>query len=492
MKRMRAFGEGFPPQSVGIVGVSRNEETRVPGYSGLKLFRNLRTSGYTGRLYPINPKADEIDGARTYPDVLSVPERLDLVVITVPAAAVPKVLQDCMTAEVRNVHICTSGFAETGTQQGEELNRAIKEIITRGNLNVIGPNCMGFHVPSAKFRMFEELEIAPGPVAFVSQSGGHARTFLLHGPDAGIGFSKVFSYGNALGMDATDFLEYLADDPETRLICMYLEGIRDGRRLVDLVKRINPEKPVILWKAGLTEPGARASASHTGSLKGEEKIWKSFCKQTGAVRVDTLDEMLDVTMSFVQLQEISRTRAAVLGIGGGATVANGDTCGREGIETPLLSEATLKNLSEYVLLVNQGMANPLDIPAAVADPGALGRTLGLVTADPKTDLIIVCVAAEFLAGGWGDAMSGFKKCLGDFVSGKSEGKPVVVAIEDEGYLCDTERCARELREAGITVFPSLARACRALRRFAGYHSFRYRRGYSGTNTSCPKRNRGTS
>ena len=115
-----------------------------------------------------------------------------------------------------------------------------------------------------------------------------------------------------------------------------------------------------------------------------------------------------------------------------------------------------------------------------------------MTADPKTDLIIVCVAAEFLAGGWGDAMSGFKKCLGDFVSGKSEGKPVVVAIEDEGYLCDTERCARALREAGITVFPSLARACRALRRFAGYHSFRYRRGYSGTNTSCPKRNRGTS
>ena len=181
-------------------------------------------------------------------------------------------------------------------------------------------------------------------------------------------------------------------------------------------------------------------------------------------------------MSFLRLEPISSARAAVLGIGGGATVANGDTCGREGIETPTLSEATLQGMSEYILLVNQGLANPLDIPAALADPNALSRTLELVTEDPEIDLVIVCVAAEFLAGAWGDAMSGFKKCLSEFVQGHPGGKPVVVAIEDEGYFCDAERCARELREAGITVFPSLARACRALRRFAGYHGFKTRRG----------------
>jgi acyl-CoA synthetase (NDP forming) len=334
---------------------------------------------------------------------------------------------------------------------------------------------MGFHIPSANFRMFEELELAPGPVAFVSQSGGHARSFLLHGPDVGIGFSKAFSYGNALAVDATDFLDYLADDPETGIICMYLEGIRDGRHLVDLVKRVNPEKPVIVWKAGLTESGARASASHTGSLKGDEQIWNAFFQQTGAVRVNTIDEMLDTTMSFVRLEPISSARAAVLGIGGGATVSNGDICGREGIETPTLSEATMKAMAEYVVLVNQGMANPLDIPAAVADPRALSRTLELVTADPNTDLILVCVAAEFLAGAWGDAMHGFKKCLREFMQVNAGGKPIVVAIEAEGYFCDTERCARELREAGITVYPSLARACRALRRFADYHAFQRRR-----------------
>jgi acyl-CoA synthetase (NDP forming) len=476
MTRIPVFGEGFPPESIGIVGVSRKEETRAPGYSGLKLFRSLRTSGYTGRLYPINPKTPEIDGAKTYPDVMSVPESLDLVVIAVPAAVVPKVLEDCITARARNIQICTSGFGENGTEEGKLLDDALKEIIQRGNLRVLGPNCMGFHIPSAKIRMFEELELAPGPVAFITQSGGHARAFLLHGPDVGIGFSKVFSYGNALTMDAVDFLDYLADDPETGIICMYLEGIKDGKRLVDLVTRVNPVKPVIVWKAGLTEPGARASASHTGSLKGDEQVWNAFYKQTGAVRVDTLDEMLDATMSFISLQPIARARAAVLGIGGGATVANGDTCGREGIETPPLSEATKRGMSEYVILVNQGMANPMDIPAAVADPNALSRTLELVTADPETDLAIVCVAAEFLAGAWGNPMPAFMNALKDFIQGHPGGKPIVVAIEDEGYLCDAEQSARKLREAGITVFPSLARACRALRRFAGYHDFKTRRG----------------
>jgi len=476
MTRNRAFGEGFPPKSVGIVGVSRKEETRAPGYSGLKLFRSLKTSGYGGSLYPINPKTREIDGASTYPDVVSVPERLDLVVITVPAAVVPAVLEDCVAAKVRNVQICTSGFGETGTEEGKLLDNRLREIIQTGNFRLLGPNCMGFHIPSAGFRMFEELELAPGPVAFISQSGGQARSFLLHGPESGIGFSKAFSYGNALAIDAPDFLDYLAEDPETGIICMYLEGIKDGRRLVDLVKRVNPEKPVIAWKAGLTEPGAKASASHTGSLKGDEQIWNAFFKQTGAVRVDTLDELLDATMSFVCLEPIDRARAAVLGIGGGATVANGDTCGREGIETPTLSEATLKGMSEYILLVNQGIANPLDIPAALSDPNALSRTLELATEDPEIDLVILCVAAEFLAGAWGESMPGFKKCLSEFVQGYEGGKPIVVAIEDEGYFCDAERCTRELRDAGITVFPSLARACRALRRFAGYHSFKARRG----------------
>ncbi len=283
MTRIRAFGEGFPPQSVGIVGVSRKEETRAPGYSGLKLFRSLKTSGYAGSLYPINPNTREMDGQNTDPDVVPFPNGWTWSLICSPGRRGTQGTGGLCYGKGPERSDCTSGFGETGTEKGRLLDNTIREIIQRGDFRVLGPNCMGFHIPSARFRMFEELELAPGPVAFISQSGGQARAFLLHGPESGIGFSKAFSYGNALAIDAPDFLDYLANDPETGFICMYLEGIKDGRRLVDLVERVNLEKPVITWKAGLTEPGAKASASHTGSLKGDEQIWNAFFKQTGAI-----------------------------------------------------------------------------------------------------------------------------------------------------------------------------------------------------------------
>ena len=469
MEKRQAFGEGFPPKSIGIVGVSRSEGASAPGYSGLQLFRNLRDAGFQGRVYPINPKADKIDGASVYPDVASVPEPLDLVAVAVPAAAVPAVLEDCRAAKARNVLIYTSGFSETGTEEGRALDLRMRRIVSAGNLRVIGPNCMGFHVPSVRLRMFQEVEMVQGPVAFVSQSGGHARTFLIHGPELGIGFSKVISFGNALTLESVDFLEYLAGDPETEVICMYIEGVRDGRRLAELVKQVNVRKPVILWKAGLTESGARASASHTGSMTGERRIWDAFFQQTGAIRVHSLDEMADAVTGLLRLGSIRRPRAAVLGIGGGATVANGDVCAREGVVTPPLSPETLAGLSAFIPLVNQGMANPMDVPMAIALADKLERALDLVGADPGIDALVLCLAAEYFSGRWGVRLPEFKACLRRHVQGHPDGKPIAVAIIDEGYLCHAERSARELREAGITVFLSLSRACRAIRRCADYH-----------------------
>jgi acyl-CoA synthetase (NDP forming) len=279
------FGEAFPPQAVAIVGVSRSETMHHPGYTGARLFRMLTESGFRGRLYPVNPKAGDINGVKAYPGVTSIPEPLDLVTITVPAASVVQVLEDCVAAGARNVQICTSGFGETGEAEGKAIEARIREIALSEGIRVIGPNCMGFHVPSIRMKMFEEVDLVEGPVAFVTQSGGHGREYLLQGPKLGLGFSKVISYGNALVMDAPDFLEYLAADPETQIICMYLEGIRDGGKLTRIVRQVNPVKPVIIWKAGLTESGARAAMSHTGSLAGDGQIWEAFFEQTGAVRV---------------------------------------------------------------------------------------------------------------------------------------------------------------------------------------------------------------
>jgi acyl-CoA synthetase (NDP forming) len=465
------FGEGFPPKTVAIVGVSRNDDSKHPGYTGAGILRILRQAGFQGPIYPVNPKASEIEGVKVYPSVLSVPEPLDLVIITVPPVAVPQVVRDCVSARALNVQICTSGFGETGQVEGKELEDEIREIALKGNLRVIGPNCMGFQIPSINMQMHADTPPVQGPVAFVSQSGGHARIFLLRGAQLGIGFSKVISHGNALLLDAPDFLEYLAKDPETQIICLYLEGIKNGRRLMELVRRINPAKPVIVWKGGLTSAGARAAASHTGSLAGDKQIWEAFFKQTGAIAVNSIEEMAEVTMTFLRLKPSPGKRAAVLAVGGGSSVAAGDICAEEGIVLPSLSEHTRAGLLEFISLVNQGVANPIDVPSVVVDISPLQRAYELLASDPQIDMVMLHLGAEFVAGPAANVLTELHKRISSSANPMSQPKPVIVAVSEEGRVHDTEKYAQQLREAGITAFNSLRRACRAVNRFADYHRF---------------------
>jgi len=471
------FGEGFPPKTVAIVGVSRTEQMRHPGYTGSRLFRILREAGFKGSVYPVNPKADMIDGVKAYPSVTAIPERLDLVTIGVPSTEVPQVLEDCVAAGALNVQILTSGFGETGEVQGSELERAIRDIALRTGLRVIGPNCMGFQIPSVKMKMFEEVELIRGPVAFVSQSGGHARIFLMQGPHFGIGFSKVISYGNALVLDAIDFLEYLSTDRETGIICMYLEGIRKGGgELMKLVKQINARKPVIIWKGGLTSPGARAASSHTGSLAGNKQIWDAFFKQTGVIKVNSIDEMADVTMTLLHVKPSSGRRVVVIGAGGGDSVSTGDICVNEGLEMPPISTKTMTELLKFVSLVNQGVSNPLDVPSVFGDLSTLRRTFETLAADPLIDIIILHVGAEYFPDIWGSRMDEFSECISS-ASRKDQGaKPIILAVTNESGRSAPEKYVRELVKKGIPAYTSLERACRALNRFASYNEFQAAKG----------------
>ena len=471
MERDWNFGEGFPPRNVAIAGVSRSEGTSAPGYTGLGLLRILLEAGFQGSLYPVNPYASVIEGLQVYPNVTAIPARLDLVIITVPPAVVPQVVRDCVKAKALNVHICTSGFGETGREEGKRLEAEIKQIALEGNLRVIGPNCMGFQIPSVRMQMHADTPPIPGPVAFVSQSGGHARIFLLRGPELGFGFSKVISYGNALLMDATDFLEYLGNDPETRIICLYLEGVKDGRRFMELVKRINPVKPVVIWKGGLTNSGARAAMSHTASLAGDRKIWDAFFKQTGAIEVGSIDEMAEVTMTLLRLKPSPGKRAAVLAAGGGSSVATGDICAQEGIELPALSQQTKAGLLEFISLVNQGVANPIDVPNVVVDSPSLVRAYELLAADPMIDMVILHLGAEFFLGPTLNAMAEVQKYVSNSAEHNPGIKPFMIALSSEGQVHDAEKYAQQLREIGVPAYSSLREACRALNRFANYYKF---------------------
>jgi len=472
VRRDSKFGDNFPPKVLAIVGVSRREHMTVPGYTASRLFRILREAGFKGRIYPVNPKADVIDGVKAYPSVTAIPERPDLVIVGTPAATVPQVLEDCAAAEVPAVQILTSGFGETGEAEGKGLEAAILEIARRTGLRIIGPNCMGFQVPAIKMRMFEEAEVVPGPVAFVSQSGGHAQVFLMQGPHLGIGFSKVISYGNALVMDAVDFLEYLAGDDETRIICMYLEGVRKaGKELMQLVRQTNAKKPVILWKGGLTYSGARAASSHTGSLAGDRQVWDAFFKQTGAIRVSSIDEMAEVSMALLHMRPSAGRRVAVMGAGGGDSVATGDICTEEGLEMPPISPHTRAALLEFISLVNQGVSNPLDIPIVFGDLSRLRRTLDLLSADPLIDTVILQVPSGFFAQLWGQRMPEFTECILGVTRHNPERNPVVLAVTDDRKTAPPDTYVRELVREGIPAYASLRGACRALSRAAGYYEF---------------------
>ena len=412
---------------------------------------------------------DSIENIKAYPSLTAIPEHLDLVIVAVPAEAVPKVLEDCIAVGALNIHICSSGFGETGEARGQNLARTIQEIASRGGLRVVGPNSMGLHVPSSGLKMFEDVPLINGPVAFISQSGTIAMEYLRYGPTFGIGFSKVISYGNALTLDSTDFIEYFTTDVETQIICMYLEGVKDGSRLTRLVRELSSKKPVIIWKAGLTSPGTRAAASHTGSLTGDTQIWSAFFRQTRAIKVESVAEMAEVTMTFLNLKPSPRMGVALLVPGGGPTVASGDICAEEGLDCPALSPDTRTRLMEFISLVNQGLANPMDVPWIMSQASLLERTLELLAADPLIDIIILHVPSGAFTVWPAKWANEFKECVLNFNRKNLAGKPVVIALHDDMHIGDDERLAQELRRYGITVYSSLRMACRALNRFARYH-----------------------
>lgn len=469
-----ALEVAFHPKVVAVVGVSSEARRGAPwGPGGAMFVRSYEQLGFTGKIYLVNPRATEILGHPTYPTVSAIPEPIDLVLIAVPAQALPAVLEDCIAANAKNIHVFTAGFEETGEPEAIELGKRVREIAQRGGLRLIGPNCMGLYVPKAGIGPFDDLPKRSGPVAFVSQSGGHCNWFTHYGPNYGIYFSKVISFGNAYVLDSTDFLEYLATDSETRIICLYLEGVKDGQKLRRQVREINRSKPVIIWKAGLTAPGSRAVASHTASLAGQEAIWRGFFAQTGAVPVYSLEEMAEMTMTFLCVKPPRGKRVAVLGLGGGTSVSAADVCGREGLEVPVLGQNTQAELKKFISLAGASIRNPLDTGLVFRDASLMIRELELVAADPVIDMLIVMPHLDMARHVGAEQVDRLVGHLCDFAINNAYGKPVVVVFHsfaNDPWEAELRAKMRvELPEKGVAVYSSLTGASRTLARFYEYH-----------------------
>jgi acyl-CoA synthetase (NDP forming) len=466
----------FFPRGIALFGgISR------PGSFGQLILHSQVRYGYRGRVYPISRKGGEIAGIPILGSLAEADGPVDLASVSVPAEAVPAVLDQCLAHRVGGAQIHSSGFAETGKPEGIALEARLADFIARG-LRIVGPNCFGIHCPLGGITLLPGFDFSarPGPVAFVSQSGGVATDFGYEAECAGLGLSKIISFGNGCDLDAAALFDYLADDPETGYVAAYLEGVRDGRTFFDALRRTASKKPVVIWKAGLTPLGSRAACSHTGSMAGGAEAWEGVLRQTGAAPVQGLDDMMDALVALRYLENPVR-RIALMGGGGAIGVFGSDLAHRWGMEIPTFSSETRKRLRRHFPTPGNSMKNPLDTGTPVL-PLETVRSLAreVLTREPVDALILILLMRplevelpNFLRMSGMEPPPGgsyLKGLVEDLSTLKREtGKEVIMVLEnrarkvEEVTVEEIYRQSRRLfQEQGIPVFPRVQRALRGL------------------------------
>jgi len=310
----------FHPRSIALAGIT----TANPEHWTRVFLDALTEIGFERPIYLVNPKGGEIQGYKVYKNLRDIPGTVDYVISTVPAQASPGLVEECDTKGVRAIHFCTAGFSETGEEEGARLEAQLVETSRRKGIRIIGPNCMGIYCPQSRLSFGIGFPKESGHVAFVSQSGGNAGSLVRQAAWRGVRFSKGISYGNACDLNESDFLEYLADDPDTKIIGLYIEGVKDGARFHRALERAAKEKVVVLLKGGVTHGGTRAASGHTGSLAGAEVIWDALCRQFGIIRVYSLEEMADILQTLLFMPIPKGRNVALIGTGGGNSVLVAD------------------------------------------------------------------------------------------------------------------------------------------------------------------------
>ncbi len=462
----------FQPGSIAIIGASSDgEKEKSVGWTG-----RLLQFGYEGTIYPINPKAKEILGLKAYTSVKDISEPIDYAIITLPRHLVPNALKDCMTRGVRVVHIYTAGFSETGEREGIELQKEIIKIIKGSDTRVIGPNCMGVYSPMGGLSFDIRFAHETGPIAFFSQTGVGGRRFLNLAIGRGHRFSMAVSYGNGIDLNIADFLEYASQDHETKIVFIYIEGLRDGRRFFDVLKACNRVKPVLLLKAGMSNSGASAVSSHTASLCGTKKVWEALFKQTGTIRVECMEEAVDLLVAVRLLPQITGRNIGLVGRGGGIGVICADMCEREGLIIPPLSTETRRKLARITPSTSgSSIRNPVEIGLGIS--GVSERYvegLEIVASDPQIDCLITFINPEdyvhYGIEGWiDDLMKAFIEAK------KNLSKPFCVVIL-QGTSIEifeiTLQLQSQCQKEEIACFLSMDAAIRAVAKTISYHEFK--------------------
>jgi len=371
------------PESVAILGASSR-----PGSISALVVENLLKFGYQGPVYLVNPRGGTIDGRTVYPHLENVPGRVDYVISTVGAASAPALVTQAAAKGARVVHFCTAGFGETGEPRGLKLEREVVARARECGIRVVGPNCMGLYNPESRLSFHTVFPREPGNVGVVSQSGGNAIDLIYRAGQRGVRFSKVASYGNAADLDESDFLEYLTNDAATRVVALYVEGVRDGARFRRALSELAARKPVVFLKGGVGSGGARASLSHTGALAGDARIWESLARQLGLITVSSLQEMVDVLVTLQHGFTPTGNRTVLIGTGGGSSVLVTDICEREGLSVPPLDDAVQEQFLSVAQRAGNMLTNPIDFSQNMNQLDKLARAMEIISAWDGADFTI--------------------------------------------------------------------------------------------------------
>ena len=458
----------FRPRGVAVIGASRE-----PGKVGYMVLYNLKNS-FPGPVYPVNPRAREILGLPAYRSVLEVPDPVDLAVVAVPARIVPRVAEEAGRRGVRGLIVLSAGFREVGGE-GVLLERRLVGIARRYGMRIVGPNCIGVYSPSTGvnatfFDPRRQGFPGPGPIAFLSQSGALGAAVLDWAEMRGIGVSRFVSLGNKADVDEADLLHYLRGDPETWSVAMYVEGVTDGQRFRSALEEASLVKPIVALKAGRSEAGARAAASHTGSLAGSYRVYMAVFRQTGVVPAETPGEMFDLALALALQPPMRGRRVGIVTLGGGSGVMAADWASELGLEVPRLSSGTQERLRR-VLLPIASPRNPVDVTGSATDEHVLEATRILVESG-EVDAVLL-IPYFNLAG----ISSQFPEKLAELLRElRRQGHAVPVVASVTGGRRAWSLALRLEKLSGVPFYTSEAAAAKALWALRRYGRWLQRRG----------------
>lgn len=442
MKTRSQLDSMFYPRSVALIGLPRDLKM------GKLFLISLTDQHFKGKIFPVNPKTAEIDGYTSYKSVLDIEDKVDLAIIIVPNHRVVETVRECAAKGIKGIVLFTAGFRETATAEGIKAEEEFLEVARKNEMRIIGPNAMGLYCPESGISFFPQLPRKTGDAALISHSGSLANILCRIGPEKGIFFNKAVSVGNECDLSSSDFLDYFSADKDIRIIAAYLEGIRKHRTFLERLKIAAETKPVIIWKMGITEEGAKAASSHTGAMLTQPHIWKGIVRQTGIISVNGFEEWVDMIMGFYHYPPNPGKRIAIITGPGALGVSASEACGLNGLDLVQLSPETKRKLSAAIPETGTSVNNPVDIGlSASLDIPLYERALRITIEDDGVD-------AVFLIGiGLSDELN--STFVNSVISLKSETQKALTVVKIPGF---GEQYTRELADAGIPVFDSAERA----------------------------------